>query len=381
MPTAKANDSVAMTRSTPNPYQAPLEEPARAAAVQPGDLIDSELTFDGQVSSADHVSAVKEARIRVDYRPLQWMITRTGLFIVSGIVVISLLNQTMLTWRLLVAGGVAFVSLLMLRLPTHRFHLEMLPSLQFTRGQISGRLDSETLHIKSDGFESSSPLASLVGCATSNDLLVLSFHRTYLFWYAIPFDSFQSPEKARQVATELVRFFPAHTPQPELRLLEQPEAQRVFDPQPDAIHFSGALTSQELQGSRFMRLQKSLSKRNWIRSAVFASLLLLSVVFALDAPPFAALFGGLWILIVLALRWLRKILHSKRTQVDGKTVLWRSAGWLDEYGYVSQTALGQSRFRWDYFQHHEVTSDAIALYPTSNQLVGCMIGRGQFQHD
>lgn len=366
-----------------NPYQAPISEPGReSGVVDPAEFIPGRMEFKGEVSDADHRDAVTKAGIRKEFRSgTRAMMTLGVVFVVFAVVMLFASDRITangvlrtVTASTLFLGGVTIFCV------NHRWLIGIqVPSYQLARGPIQGWIDRDGLWIESTGHQSFSPLSALVASAATHDLWVLSFGKDLTFWQAIPLEAFDDPSLARAVAQDIGQVRP---PSPaELiddRKRSPPSEASRFSPAADAIRYSGAFNERAARDTKLIKATKRIARRTWLSLAAF---LICAVASLLVMAGFRSLYlalAGVWLLFFFGNIGFRVMRARNKAKHNGQVVAWVADGWLDADGYCAMTAIGQARSNWSFFDHYEVTDDAIGLYPHPSDACCCMISREQF---
>ncbi|WP_182867357.1 hypothetical protein [Stieleria mannarensis] len=368
---------------TPNPYQAPLSDSfATASSPPPSHFVPHRLEFQGQLTRQHHRDAVIKAGIRTDYRSAtRVMLALAGAYtLATGVLTLALgdvdfdsVIRVLLSTLVLVGGILIFCR--------HQRWLigTRIPGFQLATGSIRGWIDAEGLWIETEQSQAYQPLSKLVACAATHELWVISFAKELTFWQTLPIEAFSDPALARSVAADLQRAFPPAPPQ----LIDQrkqtpPEGDCLFSMSEEAIAFEGPFYEDNAQDTRLLKTTKQVVWQTWLVLAVLLISLLVSI---LTLTGFRSLYVGLlflWIGLLLAGIFYRVRRARRSASEKGRLVAWWSWGWLDDEGYVAMTSLGQTRATWQFFDHYEITDDAIGLYPHQNDTACCLVSREQF---
>ena len=363
-----------------NPYQVPLESTLdeEAPKLLPSQIISERLEFEGELTRDHHRSAVWRTRYMSHGT---WRGIRT-------IIIIAFLGSLPTAFALynaldadtqirLIIGGVAWWSaalLLVWRIIWIAGYF--VPDNQLVNGHIRGWLDGERLCVETDHCTLYSEMDSLHSTASNNEIWVLNFSTELLLFQTIPFEFFRQSMTARMVADDLYQLYPPTVQSVDTRRLEAPTGTSAFEASSNAIHFEGALSRKALTGSRFLRHSKRMTQVTGIIQVCAFSICLIAAGVTLNFQRGAVLFLLIWIAF-LAIRLLRR----KWRRSDTQDVVWVSRGWVDEEACSSMTTIGETRMKWQAFDHFEITNRLIALYPNRSDMLAILLGREQFPDD
>ena len=370
----------AQVTETPNPYRAPLvDDPSARVEPSPADYIPGRLEFDTEISLADHRDAIVKAGIRKEYKriPKTLFVYAGGLAAIAGLILqaqgaVTPLQAVLATVCFLLGSGV-------FAWQQRRFLRELLPSFQFFIGRTVGWIDQDGLTLKSSEVDAYYPLSALVSSAASSEIWVLCFNRDGSFWQTLPFSGFDDPRIARNVADHLRRLCPPIAGQMvDARRFQPPTDAPRYHPQGESIDYDGQLAVDAAKGTRLIRAARRLRMQSWL--SVLA--LMLGVITAAWSlfwfDSFAVGLAVVWMLILVGSIVVRLIFARLASRRNGQSLYWHSRGWLDDHGYFSMTAIGQSRIAWSMFRDFEITDRVIGLYPRETDLCCCLIGKQQF---
>ncbi len=366
-----------------NPYQAPLTSSLEPAIPPPSTVVPVRLDFQGHLTQQHYQDAVKHAGIRQDYKAV---LRRRSVFALVLFAVLFFFafntNQGGRLLNALLSGSLLLTGLLVVVFRHYHLVTKRIPACQLIRGDVTGWIDQDTMVVIAEHYRSYHPIDSLVSAAVDDSMVVLSFGREQFFFHPLSFDFFSDPEQARLVAADLNHLYPPAKPiAVDDRKLEPPESTLYFPPPEQSIAFSGPFHLDALKGSRFYRASQKDSYWNLLSVLFMVVCTISSLGILFGSFSGVLVLGMVWFAILFGLLWLKNFLRKRQAKQKGRQVLWNSVGWIGASGFMSATTVGQSQSNWDYFDHVEITTAAIVLYPHTFDGCAHLVGREQFADD
>ncbi len=366
------------TAHHPNPYQSPSDLPATAQPNPLDGILRSigRLDFATTIERTDLIDAIAGVRYRPEVRSIGHVVRVLAL---PGILVAMLAiasNRPVITIGLLWLGIVLIVCLLFAR----RRLIHAFATLNIDlMGPATGYIDDRNFVINQPNQTRVFSMDQLVSVGKNSRRVVLCFDATLNRFETLPFEAFKQINSAKMIADQLARVRPVVKAQPiDRRRSELPASDPIFEPSPQAIHYSGPVSVSALDSTEL--------SRHWRRAINLAafkvggfSVVLVATVLAFLGTSTAALIGCCVGLAALIPVWIRIFRIDRELHRDDQP-LWQAKGWIESEGIVSMTTTGQSKTAWPVFGERSISEHHIVLRYAKAPL-WYVLCRDQFKND